>query len=88
MLKCVIDLEVLGNYYFFSVRWKYMIVSFYVENNRKFVVLKFVIFLIVFKICISMYKMFCRLEKLDENEEGFKLYFIFVKFCFCNMFEV
>lgn len=88
MLKCATDLEVLGNHYSFSVRWKHMIVSFYVENNRKSATLKFVISLIALTICISMYKMFCRLEKLDENEEDLKAHLIFVKLCFCNTFEV
>lgn len=64
--------RLLSEFFFFDVKWKYIIIGFYLENNRKIVILNFLIFLIVLR--IYKYKMYCRLEKIDENEEGFKMY--------------
>lgn len=62
--------RLLSEFLSFDVKWKHIIIGFYLENNRKTATLNFLISLIALR--IYKYKMYCRLEKIDENEEGLK----------------
>ena len=48
-----------GNIYGFSIRWKHVVVGFYLEENTKIKILNFIISFIVCK--IYKYKLYCRL---------------------------
>ena len=58
--------KLLSLYLNFDVKWKHIAVGFYFEKNRKTLDLNFIISFIAFR--IYKYKMYCRLEKKDENE--------------------
>lgn len=62
--------RLVDEYFVFYIRWKYILVGFYRENDWKSATLDFIISLLARK--IYKYKMYCSLEKLDENEESLK----------------
>ena len=56
---------VLGDIYGFRIQWKHVVVGFYLEDNMKIRLLNFIISFIACK--IYKYKMYCRLEDIDET---------------------
>ena len=57
--------KLLSLYLNFDVKWKHIAVGFYFEKNRKTLDLNFIISFIAFR--IYKYKMYCRLNSLDET---------------------
>lgn len=52
----------LGFFLLFDIKWKYIILGFYLEYNDKIELLNLLIFFIVYK--IYKYKMYCRIKFL------------------------
>ena len=50
----------------FKIQWKHVVVGFYLEDNSKIEVLNTTISFVACK--IYKYKMYCRLESLEERE--------------------
>ena len=75
----------------FDIKWKDILIGFHHENNRKIQLLNNIISFVALK--IYKYKMYCRLENIDEHEHTIqnhikqKAFFWYkvLKYCKCNL---
>lgn len=56
----------LGSFLLIDIKWKHIILGFYLEQNDKIESLNLLISFIAYK--IYKYKMYCRIESLQETE--------------------
>ena len=58
--------SILSRLFGFKIQWKHVVVGFYLEDNSKIEVLNTTISFVACK--IYKYKMYCRLESLEERD--------------------